>query len=130
MTAWDELGVLFNLVIVAGYLAVPATALRLIPMRPFVRAAGVIFFLTCATTHVFMALVPLNEHHHSTAGGGSLLWVMLVNHAVQSIAVWVFVLGLAEAVRDALARRRAVGARNPDRLENHDDGHADAQQRK
>ncbi len=126
ISAWDELSVLFNLGIVAGYLAVPATALRLIPMRPPVRAAGVVFFLTCAATHVYMALGP-GSHHGGTTNNWS--WFMLLNHAVQAVAVWGFVLGLAEAVREAL-RRRAPLAGAPDSAEVTDDGCPDAQRRR
>lgn len=97
------LSTLFNMTIVAGYLAVPLTVLRLIPMKRNVRMAGVMFFLTCAVTHIYMAIGP-PAGHHSDATPDAV--IMLINHFVQAVAVWAFVLGLATAVRDALARQR------------------------
>lgn len=97
----DQLSLLFNVAIVAGYLIVPMTALRLIPMRWWIRAAGVVFFLTCATTHLYMAFAPAG--HHNGGHRGWLYWFMLLDHAAQSVAVWTFVLGLAAEVRHAVA---------------------------
>lgn len=116
---WTQLEVLANLTIVAGYLAVPLTALRLIPMSWRNRIAGVTFFVTCATTHVYMALAPADLHGGPKSG--ALFWFMLANHFVQAVAVWTFVLGLAGAVRDALAVNRTRLA-NPPSAEAPDDG--------
>ncbi len=98
---WCQLSLLANLGIVAGYLVVPMTALRLVPMRFRTRIAGVVFFVTCAVTHAFMAFA--GENH---GGRGPVFWLMLVNHLVQAGAVWLFVLGLAAEVRTAVAVRK------------------------
>ena len=97
---WCQLSLLANLGIVAGYLIIPFTALRLVPMKLRTRLAGVLFFVTCATTHAFMAFA--GEH----GAQGAVFWLMLINHVVQAIAVWVFVLGLASEIRDAVGVRR------------------------
>lgn len=100
----DQVATAANLAIVAGYLIVPVTALRLIPMSGWVRAAGAVFFATCATTHLYMALAPAG--HHCVHSGGWLFWFMLANHLIQAMSVWAFVLGFADAVRHALSRPR------------------------
>lgn len=97
---WCQLSILANLGIVAGYLLVPLTALRLLPMSTSTRVAGIVFFVTCATTHAFMAFA--GDH----GARGTVFWIMLVNHVVQAIAVWVFVLGLASEIRHAVGIRR------------------------
>lgn len=97
---WCQLSILANLGIVAGYLIVPATALRLVPMRVRTRIAGCVFFVTCAITHAFMAFA--NDHGVQNA----VFWFMLANHVVQAVAVWAFVLGLAAEVRLAVTVRR------------------------
>lgn len=97
---WCQLSILANLGIVAGYLLVPMTALRLLPMQVKTRIAGIVFFVTCATTHAFMAFA--GEH----GARGGVFWLMLVNHVVQAIAVWAFVLGLASEIRSAVGLRR------------------------
>lgn len=98
---WCQISIIANLGIVAGYLIVPFTALRLVPMKILTRLAGMVFFGTCAVTHAYMAFA--SEHH---PGRNWLSWVMLANHIVQAIAVWAFVLGLAAEVRLAVAVRR------------------------
>lgn len=105
---WDQLSILANIGIVAGYMIVPATALRFIPVPNWVRAASVGFFLTCAITHVYMSFVA--EHHGSERTW--VFWAMLVNHQVQVVALWAFLLGLSSAVRAAVLARRAA-ARSP-----------------
>lgn len=86
-----------NLVIVLGYLFVPFSVLRYLPLTPSVRCAGALFFLTCAITHLSMAF-----------GFHDSVW-MVVNHVVQALAVVWFVLGfwllLREAVQRAEVRR-------------------------
>lgn len=97
---WCQVQIIANLGIVAGYLIVPMTALRLVPMKVGTRIAGMVFFGTCATTHAYMAF---SGPHHTRDW---TFWLMLVNHIVQAIAVWAFVLGLATEVRHAVAVRR------------------------
>jgi hypothetical protein len=102
LDAWDQLSILNNIGIVAGYMIVPATALRFIPVSNWVRAAGVGFFLTCAITHVYMSSTV--DHHNGERTW--VFWVMMVNHQVQVIALWTFLLGLSSAVRAAISTRR------------------------
>lgn len=92
------LNVAANLAIVFGYLLVPFTVLRYLPLTLSVRIAGGLFFFTCAMTHLAMAF----GYEHAA-------WVV-VNHVVQAAAVMWFVLGfwllLRAAVRRAEAKRR------------------------
>lgn len=87
--------VLANLVIVAGYVIVPFTLLgRKVPMTRPVRIAGILFFATCALTHLSMALF------------WPLWWALVASHVVQACSVWYFVLGFSRLIRDADAKRR------------------------
>lgn len=81
-----------NLVIVLGYVLVPFTVLRYLPLSVQVRVAGLFFFLTCAMTHVSMAF---GWQHDG--------W-MVVNHVVQAAAVVWFVLSFWLLLRRALDR--------------------------
>lgn len=86
-----------NLVIVGGYVLVPFTVLRYLPLTRRVYIAGAIFFVTCAITHLAMAF-----------GVEGSAW-MVFNHVLQALAVLWFVVGfwllLKEAVRRAEAKR-------------------------
>lgn len=87
--------ILSNLAIVGGYVIVPFTLLgRRMPMTRPVRAAGVVFFGTCALTHLSMALF------------WPLWWALVASHVVQAVAVWFFVLGFSRLIRDAEVNRR------------------------
>lgn len=94
---WAAVNTIANLVIVAGYVLVPFTVLRYLPLSVSVRWAGSFFFCTCALTHLSMAFGFQHDR-----------W-MVVNHAVQAVAVVWFVLGfwrlLAAALRRAEAKR-------------------------
>lgn len=92
---WNAVNVVSNLVIVVGYVLVPFTVLRYLPLTLSVRAAGGFFFVTCALTHLAMAFG--FEHER---------W-MVINHAVQAVAVMWFVLGFMFLLRDALRRAEA-----------------------
>lgn len=97
-TGWaSTLNAFANLAIVGGYLLVPFTVLRKLPLTTFVRTSGMIFFATCASTHAAMAV---NGEHH---------WLLIVNHVVQAAAVWCFVVGFARLVTDANRRRARRG---------------------
>jgi hypothetical protein len=85
-----------NLLIVAGYLFIPFTVLPRIALTTGVRAAGVLFFLTCAFTHLGNAV---RGGHHSL--------IMTINHVVQAAAVWLFVVGFARLVTHANRRLEA-----------------------
>ena len=81
-----------NIVIVAGYVLVPLTVLRYLPLTRNVRIAGTFFFTTCALTHLSMAF----GYTHSG-------W-MVVNHVIQALSVVWFVLGFWLLLRAALER--------------------------
>ncbi len=86
------------LVIVGGYVLVPFTVLRYLPLTRRVRVAGTFFFVTCAITHLAMAF----GFQHSA-------W-MVLNHVVQAGAVVWFVLTFWSLLRRALARAEAGNA--------------------
>ncbi len=88
------LNLLSNLVIVAGYLLVPALWLPYLPLTKPVLISGAVFFFTCALTHLGMAF-----HVDHLSG-----W-MLVNHAVQAFAVMGFVAGFGQLLREAHRRQ-------------------------
>jgi hypothetical protein len=89
------LNALANMIIVAGYVLVPFTVLRYLPLTRRVRVAGTFFFVTCALTHLAMAF----GFEHTD-------W-MLINHVVQAFAVIWFVLSFWLLLRVALARAEA-----------------------
>lgn len=91
--AWATTNLIANLLIVVGYLLVPFLWLRYLPLTRPVLAAGVVFFLTCAITHLAMAF----GFTHSG-------W-MLLDHVVQAVAVLSFVLGFAQLLRRAQSNR-------------------------
>ena len=84
-----------NVVIVFGYVLVPFTVLRYLPLTLPVRVSGSLFFATCALTHFAMAF-----------GFEHAAW-MVVNHVVQAVAVLWFVLGFWLLLRAAIARAEA-----------------------
>jgi hypothetical protein len=84
-----------NLAIIGGYLIVPLTVLARLPLTRFVRISGIFFFLCCALTHLSMAAMP-----------DPAPW-LAINHVMQAVAVWCFVIGFAALVREANRRRRA-----------------------
>lgn len=88
----DVINLVANLVIVLGYLLVPFTVLRYLPLTAMVRTAGAFFFTTCALTHLGMAF-----------GVHDSLW-MVINHVVQAVAVIWFVIGFWLLLRAALRR--------------------------
>lgn len=92
---WFAANMVANLVIVAGYLLVPFTVLRYLPLTLLIRLAGSLFFVTCAITHVSMAF-----------GFSGSKW-MVVNHSVQAVSVVWFVLGFWRLLRAALHRAEA-----------------------
>lgn len=97
-TGWlDTVNTAANLGIVTGYVIIPFTVLRRLPLTTFVRVAGLFFFAGCAASHLHMAF----EHD---VGG----W-LAVNHAVQACAVWCFVVGFARLVTAANKRRARPG---------------------
>lgn len=89
---WTALNVMANVVIVAGYVLVPFTVLRYLPLTRRVRLAGSLFFVTCAITHVGMAF------------GFAFSELMVLNHVLQAGAVMWFVLGFWMLLRTAMHR--------------------------
>ncbi len=81
---------LSNLVIVAGYLLVPALWLPYLPLTKPVLFSGALFFITCALTHLGMAFHV--EHLNP--------W-MIFNHVVQAVSVMLFVSGFGRLLRKA-----------------------------
>ncbi len=96
---WLVVNMVGNIVIVLGYVLVPFTVLRYLPLSLSVRIAGTFFFVTCALTHLGMAF----GFQHSP-------W-MVVNHAVQAGSVVWFVLGFWLLLRAALRRAEAKRGR-------------------
>ena len=95
--------VIANLAIVGGYIAVPFTLLgRRMPMTRHVRVAGILFFATCAVTHLSMALF------------WPLWWPLIASHILQAGAVWYFVLGFSRLIAEAEVRRRPRTAARAD----------------
>jgi len=101
MGAWDSTNVIANLLIVAGYVLVPFLWLPYLPVTKSVLFSGVGFFLTCAMTHLAMALGI--EHQH---------W-MVLNHLVQAAAVLYFVIGFSSLLRRAERLQRRGGTDEP-----------------
>ena len=95
----DMVDAVANVIIVVGYVIVPFTVLRYLPLTASVKTAGTLFFLTCALTHLGMAF----DQHDA-------LW-MVVNHVVQAVAVVWFVIGFWLLLRAALRRVAARRAK-------------------
>lgn len=89
---WAVLNAVANIVIVLGYVLVPFTVMRYLPLSPSVRFSGTLFFATCAVTHLAMAF----GVEHSA-------W-LVVNHVVQAFAVVWFVVGFWLLLRAAMRR--------------------------
>ncbi len=93
-----------NLAIAGGYASIPFLFLPYIPLPRSALALGAGFFGLCGLVHAGMAF-----------GDGHLMgysWFWALEHAVQAICTWGFILIFARSVRQAQAtlRRRAAGA--------------------
>lgn len=83
-----------NIVIVLGYMFLAAVVVPRMTVRLHrTRYGGIVFFLTCAMTHldmvyhyVFASDEPIGQVYSE--------WHMLVIHVPQALAVWAFVTGL------------------------------------
>lgn len=100
LDALDQIHIGLALWITLAYLAIPFTALRRLPMPRSARAAGMIFFITCAVTHVAVA-----AGFHESRG-------MVLNDLAQAISATVFIWSAARMVDFALKKRAA--ARTPE----------------
>lgn len=96
--AWVLVNMFANIGIVVGYVLVPFTVLRYLPLTRNVLFSGSLFFLTCALTHLSMA-VPID-----------FKW-MVVNHVVQAVSVVWFVLAFFGLLRKANALRARHAAK-------------------
>jgi hypothetical protein len=101
-----------NVVITLGYVAVPFLVLRYLPLTRMVLAFGVLFFGLCATTHAGMALFI-----HGDPG-----WFWTVEHVVQAIGTWGFILTFHSMLRAATSRRRPAPVMEPEQENRPDDG--------
>jgi len=97
---WTLLFVAANLVIAAGYLSVPFLVLPYLPLTRTVKVFGVGLFLGCFGTHVWMLFGHGRPHP---------LWV--VEHVVQAVCTWGFILSFRHMLRSAMGRRRGGGSR-------------------
>lgn len=91
---WVLVNTIANVAIVTGYVLVPFTVLRYLPLTRSVLASGTMFFLTCAITHLSMAFNFIGEE------------VLVVNHVVQGASVILFVSGFFSLLRKADQLRR------------------------
>jgi hypothetical protein len=95
-TDWlDQIHIGLAIWITLAYVAVPFTALRLLPMTNRARAFGIGFFTTCAITHVAVA-AGFHDNH----------W-MLLNDLVQAVSATGFIYEVARMVKWALRRKAA-----------------------
>ncbi len=95
----DTYGALFavaNLAIAAGYGSIPFLVLPFIRLTTPVLLFGAGFFLTCGGLHLGMVF----GHSHVSA---SLFWT--VEHIVQAICTWGFIVGFHLLLRRAHALR-------------------------
>lgn len=95
-----------NLAITIGYLAMPFLVLRYLPLARIVLFWGAVFFLGCAGTHLGMAALI-----HTEVG---LFWT--VEHVIQAIGTWGFIVSFHTMLRAASHRRQASGAPDPGTL--------------
>ena len=91
----DYLHIALALGIMCSYLAAPLTALRRLPLTTTTFVSGAFFFATCAITHLALAV----GFHDSP-------W-MILNDAIQFIAVVTFLVSLSRQVSHALKYREA-----------------------
>lgn len=89
---WGAASTIANLMVVVGYLLMPFLLLRYLPLTRAVKIAGTCFFVTCALSHLAMAL-----------GFQYSRWVV-VTDVLQAAAVMWFVLGFWLLLRDAISR--------------------------
>lgn len=92
-----------NLAIAVGYLAVPFLVLRYLPLTRLVLFWGAVFFLGCAGTHLGMAALVHNEV--------SMFWT--VEHVIQAIGTWGFIITFHSMLRAASRRRAQAGPGRP-----------------
>lgn len=82
----EQVHIYISVIITIAYLTVPFTALRRIPLPRITQISGILFFLTCAITHVGLA-----------AGLHESNWFIL-NDAIQMASVIIFIVTLIRMV--------------------------------
>ncbi len=94
--AAQALFVVANLAIAAGYLSVPLLVLPYLPISRAALLSGAGFFLGCMGTHLWMAF------------GGHLdaTWFWTVEHILQAVCTWGFIITFHVLLRRAHAIRR------------------------
>jgi hypothetical protein len=97
----QQLHVMLALGITVAYLTVPFTALRLLPVTTAARVFGLLFFATCAITHLALS-VGVHEHP-----------LMLANDAVQLVAIVGFIRALCRQVAWTMRRREQLRHARP-----------------
>lgn len=95
ISAMTAVFVIANLVIALGYLATPFLVLRYLPLTRTVLFWGMVFFFTCAGTHLGMASLV-----HADVG---LFWT--TEHVIQAIGTWGFILTFHSMLRAASRHR-------------------------
>lgn len=100
MSAGLVLFTVSNIIIVLGYLFVAFFVTPGMDVRKRTAFWGSIFFITCAFTHLELAVHAITQEPLGIAVG-DMEWHMVAIHAVQAFSVWGFVTGLyQEFVRE------------------------------
>lgn len=102
---FDGMNTAANLFIVTGYVLVPFFWLPYLPLTRPVLFSGVVFFLTCAFTHLSMAF---GFVHHPA---------MVINHVAQAVSVLAFVIGFSRLLRRAQRLRPGNEPGGEDRVD-------------
>jgi hypothetical protein len=103
----DVFHIALALGIAAAYMSVPFTTLRRLPLTPGVKTMAMIFFATCAITHLALAI-----------GFHDSVW-MLFNDFAQLVSITSFIVLMARMMGEILKRREAFDAVQ-DRLDEQD----------
>ncbi|GGN39399.1 hypothetical protein FHR83_006725 [Actinoplanes campanulatus] len=96
----DAVSLLFqaaNTAIVTGYLSVPFLVLPYLPLTRMVRLFGAGFFVGCAGSHTWMAVM------------GHDGWPWMLWHVAQAVCTWGFILAFRQMLRRAQQRRGGGG---------------------
>ena len=99
----DQVHILLSLVIMAGYMTVPFTVLRRIPLPRITQVSGLCFFATCAITHVGLAV-----------GVHDSPWFVL-NDLIQAVSVITFIVTLSKMVATVMKQRDSTNGLNESR---------------
>lgn len=92
----DAFQIMLAVGIALAYLSVPFTTLRRVPITVTVKVSAMLFFITCAITHLAMAI----GFHDSP-------W-MLVNDLIQLASITTFIVSFSRMVSWAMDRKAAV----------------------